>query len=716
MIKKMAIALYTVLGIVTMLCLVGLFFQDQYVLIPIKEYWNILTTDSPRSESKLVISLYYTILMGVFTAYFTVLSIILSRKEDLSFFSFFKYTKSYDFLISTLLSLIICTTILFFNRFSYLIEIYFSISIVICFIEFLVSLLKISYLENQKQCADLLYETIVKAKKNKNINKVKNFIKDFAFICFPHNVFSLFEFTNKKWKRKNSENKEIELFYLDCYKIVVQSINDRQLYIEFLNGLIKKSYEKIGKDKIDYDLIKKIYENIFEMYRNILLFGGDFPSQILKIKEPLFFKLIEEKHNPSEDLVSLFNYVLNESYRLISYSLYSCSFNTINTEIHEYSGMVQFFDLYNNLKDIVSLNEQHLIDIAIRIVNVVQVGKANNKLLKLISPLLDNIKSIKIFDGETELYDELLASTDVHEVYFTRNYFLSLMLVYYGSCNSNDKLSGILTKLEYIRSNNSFDEKYKYSYILSELNKISAEPQKAGSVIDIRKKNVFSSLNYLKNLLKEKISDIDARAMQELRITNVDENLNKSISDEKINIIDQFTTAGLRKQKKNDEIFYILKSNFIFSKRVLLNDKSIIMCGMRYSEYLLPYLYGRFLSLSTKIIINRLEEIKYLRKGDKLLISSNLMTHIYSNYKINFSDNTIIVKNKSIYFDWFSTKSNYIFIEKNFNNTVSIPEVIAAESGRTEKEEANDIQINVDYQLKFSYSNSAELKFYELII
>ena len=157
MIKKISYIIYGIFGILTISCLIGFFLQDSYSLIPLGDYWNYLIADSPRNDSKLIISLFYTILMGLFSAYFTVLSIVLSRKK-ITFFNFFKYTKSYDFLISATVSIIICTTLLFFYRFSYLVEIYFSLSIIFFFFQFIVSLIKISYLESKEKCSDLLVE------------------------------------------------------------------------------------------------------------------------------------------------------------------------------------------------------------------------------------------------------------------------------------------------------------------------------------------------------------------------------------------------------------------------------------------------------------------------------------------------------------------------------------------------------------------------------
>ena len=715
MIKKLSVIIYSLFGLITIACLFGFFFQDTYSLIPINYYWDYLKSDSPRNDSKMIISLFYTILMGVFTAYFTVLSIILSRKK-VSFFNFFRYTKSYDFLISSFVSVLFCTTILFFYRFSFLIEIYFSFSIVICFMEFLLSLVKISYLENKNRCSDLLFNYLVKVKKTKNINTIKNFFLEFGDICFPGESFTLLDMTNSKWKKRRECSKEIELLYISIYESIIETTNNRNDYVKYLDLLIKKAFEKSGNSESDFEIFVKIYELIFKVYQKVLLFNKDFPSQLLRIKEPAFYKLLLEKENPTEELLSFYKEILKECYRLISYSLYSCNFNTINNEIHEYCGMIQFFDLYPTLKELIIESEIHLIDIAIRIVNVVQVGKRNNQLLRIVIPLLDNIKTIHIFDGENELYDEILASTDVHEVYFTRNYFLALLLVYYGSFNSEEQLLDIIDKLSYDKSDSGFNERYKYSNILSDISKIKKEPQKAGTVINISKQNFISSIDRLINILTERVKNIDEKSMRDLREKYVEDELKKSISDEKNIIIKQFETVGLRKKKKSDNLFYILKSNFIFSKRVLCNDKSIIMLKMDYSNYLLPYLYSRFINLANKLIIYKLDEIKYLRENDRILISSNLMHHIYSKYNINFSDDSLIIKKKKIYFDWYSSKLNFIILERNFINNITLPDIPEETLSKSEKEEANDIQINIDYELQFYYSQNDEIKVYELII
>ena len=581
---------------------------------------------------------------------------------------------------------------------------------------FLESLIKISYLEDKTRCSHLLFEQIRKSKKKNDINIVKSFLLNFVEICFPGESFTILDLTNNKWKYRKVDNKEIEEFYLTIYKSIIQSGSNRSDCIKYLNALIKKALEKAGTTDCDIEMLSGLYDLIFEVYQIILLSEKDFPSHLMKIKEPAYFRLLLEKNNPSEKLISLYKKVLKESYRLISYSLYTCSKNTINDEIHEYMNMVQFFDLYPSLQELIEINEIHLVDVAIRIVNVIQVGKRNVQLLQMLSPLLENIKKIEIFDCEKELYDEILASTDVHEIYFTRNYFLALLILFYGTNNYRQKLDSLIDKLFYNCNDSFFAKRYKYSYILLELNKIKEEPQKAGNVINWSKRSFNETLEYLISMLNERITSIDKENMEQLRNSDVKEKLEKSITDEKIKIVEQFSNIQLRTRNKNDKLFFTLRSNFIFSKRVLCNDQRIIMCEMNYKDYSLPYLYGRFISLSSRIPINTIPDIKYLHDEDRLIISSHLMSYIYSNYNINFSNNSLSIRKKTIHFDWFNSKTNIIILEKDLKKCITLPEIPDDDLVINEKEEKNDIQISVNYQMQFYYSGNDNLKVYELIV
>jgi hypothetical protein len=107
--------------------------------------------------------------MGVFTAYFTLLSIILSRKK-VSFWDYLIYTKSFGLLLMICINVGLTVSLIFYNRLTFLEEIYLSISIILILVDFIISLLKLTYVENIKKGAELLHEQLVKAKKSGNFN------------------------------------------------------------------------------------------------------------------------------------------------------------------------------------------------------------------------------------------------------------------------------------------------------------------------------------------------------------------------------------------------------------------------------------------------------------------------------------------------------------------------------------------------------------------
>lgn len=125
-------------------------FQDAYIFIPVKYWINVLFEESSANFTEYQ-SLFFSVLIGLVGVYFTVISIILNKK-DISPFSCIKYTffwddysLAFELALCTLLSLICFPYI----RFTKAVQLYIIASIIASIILFIKSTYALVYTDRK---------------------------------------------------------------------------------------------------------------------------------------------------------------------------------------------------------------------------------------------------------------------------------------------------------------------------------------------------------------------------------------------------------------------------------------------------------------------------------------------------------------------------------------------------------------------------------------
>lgn len=713
MIKKVSRIIYCVFLVTTISLLIGILFQDYYQRIPISKYWECLKQTSPRENNLIIYSIYFTVAMGVFTAYFTLLSIILSRK-NVSFWDYLIYTKSFGLLLMICINVGLTVSLIFYNRLTFLEEIYLSISIILILSDFIISLLKLTYVENIKKGAELLQEQLAKAKKSGNLTIAISFINAFFEVCYPKKTFDMLDTLYKEWPQRTKNHKEIESFFISLYEALCNQNKNEYTYKASIEFLLKRSYESITEGgKPELNTLQNTYKLIFKLYKQLLWQNKYKDSYIIKIKEPIYFYILHNRDNITKEISDFYSYLLNECKQIIYISLYHCDFGTIQEEIHEYMGMSQFLDLYPNLKSLIVDYERHIVDILVRIINVVLIGKNTKKLLNFTEPLLNSISTIEIFDVDYEMYDELLPPVDLYEVYYTRTYFICVFLIFYGIKTSEDDLIETIKKLKY-NNDSTYSKGYEYDYLLAEIRKIKNKPNNIDQIYPSKNKKFIETVQFLENHIQSLFDQEKQDSFNKLKAADISNILPDAINSECESLQKQMKEICLNEKRINLKDFYKLKSNFIFSKRILCNDRHISTFDINYLSYFEGLLLNRYIQLSSIKYITNIQDIDNITTEKEIYISERSRFDIYSLKGISIDNDELTYENGKLKINWCNMNKGFIIPGSIFKQNLCMPEIQIDDKNPIYKEETNDIQIHIDYELSFKIS-SIELFTYCLI-
>lgn len=365
----------------------------------------------------------------------------------------------------------------------------------------------------------------IKTPEKRNL-EIKSFTFDFVFKCFPKKKFKIIDDVYLKLTEKNKQDLNLDkmLCFLICQLDEDELVNlEPEKLNEYISFSTKRLYSLIynSDDNFDekYSLISDYYKKIYSIYKCYLFKDLVQESFLLQLSEPISY--IYKFNLPVENkdkLLNVFSNLLYECKNLIYISLYHCNFETVRDEIHQYMNFVQFLSLTTTYDDLLKKHDQYLIDVCTRILNVVQLEIVPKKYLLLIEPLLKQVQQIAVFPIEYEIYDELLPEISMHEVKYSRNFYIALILLWYywkngdfnflfnKLCYSDNKTNEKIWALKAI--DNSLD-KITYSDVENILANITSENLKAN--LNVLKSTLFyeeqeDNKKYIEKLKKSKMS------------------------------------------------------------------------------------------------------------------------------------------------------------------------------------------------------------------
>ena len=594
--------------------------QDSYSLIPLSKWTEYLFKDSVFEFSDWI-GLYFAVLIGLVGVYFTIVSILLNRK-DITPFTCLKYTffcEYYLLLAASVFNTVLALFCFPYIRFTNAVLLYLIFEIIILFLFFVKCTYSLVYTDREEKAANLVLKKIIfigKSKKNLSKKANFNFVYDFIFKCFETKKFTILETAYNKIVDLNKHNLNTE----KCFNTIISELDVKELteseskkLYEYLSFITKRLYNLIYKSDKQFDefyvLISSYYKKLFEIYKAYLYDDKVENSYLLTISEPITY--IYKYKIPLENkdkLMQIFMSLLNECKNLIYISLYHCNFETIRDEIHHYMNFVQFLTLSNEYDNLLEAHDRYLVDICTRIANVVQLGIVSNKYLLLIEPMLKQVKGIEISPVEYEMYDELLPEIGMHEIKYSKTYYIALIWLWYY-CTKKE-LDFVFNKFEYSDGRNN-EKVWAYKAINSSLEKMDYSD--IVSLLPVISEDDFKEkITVLKATLFYEEKNENVKFVNNLKNKNYQKELDKEIETKKKEFIDEFNFMKSKAKKAEDIIVEGL--TFSFSVAILTGHSGYSMFGFSYYSNLKDFLFAYYLRSAQIIEISSLTGIKGLRK------------------------------------------------------------------------------------------------------
>lgn len=457
-----------------------------------------------------------------------------------------------------------------------------------------------------------------------------------------------------------------------------------------------------------YVLISSYYKKLFEIYKAYLYDDKVENSYLLTISEPITY--IYKYKIPLENkdkLMQIFMSLLNECKNLIYISLYHCNFETIRDEIHHYMNFVQFLTLSNEYDNLLEAHDRYLVDICTRIANVVQLGIVSNKYLLLIEPMLKQVKEIEISPVEYEMYDELLPEIGMHEVKYSKTYYIALIWLWYY-CTKKE-LDFVFNKFEYSDGRNN-EKVWAYKAINSSLEKMDYSD--IVSLLPVISEDDFKEkITVLKATLFYEEKNENVKFVNNLKNKNYQKELDKEIETKKKEFIDEFNFMKSKAKKAED--ITVEGLTFSFSVAILTGHFGYSMFGFSYYSNLKDFLFAYYLRSAQIIEISSLTGIKGLREKNELMLSRTYNKYFFEKREFDYFGGDLKIDDKVFNLEFINTVSNLIVLREDFNDAFKLDKIEVFKDQKIEDEKINirDIFIEIPFKPIFKLTKGKHVAY-----
>lgn len=693
--------------------------QDSYSLIPLSKWTEYLFKDSVFEFSDWI-GLYFAVLIGLVGVYFTIVSILLNRK-DITPFTCLKYTffcEDYLLLAASVFNTVLALFCFPYIRFTNAVLLYLILEIIILFLFFIKCTYSLVYTDRKEKAANLVLKKIIfigKSKKNLSKKATFNFVYDFIFKCFETKKFTILETAYNKIVDLNKHNLNTE----KCFNTIISELDVKELIeseskklYEYLSFITKRLYNLIYKSDKQFDefyvLISSYYKKLFEIYKAYLYDDKVENSYLLTISELITY--IYKYKIPLENkdkLMQIFMSLLNECKNLIYISLYHCNFETIRDEIHHYMNFVQFLTLSNEYDNLLEAHDRYLVDICTRIANVVQLGIVSNKYLLLIEPMLKQVKEIEISPVEYEMYDELLPEIGMHEVKYSKTYYIALIWLWYY-CTKKE-LDFVFNKFEYSDGRNN-EKVWAYKAINSSLEKMDYSD--IVSLLPVISEDDFKEkITVLKATLFYEEKNENVKFVNNLKNKNYQKELDKEIETKKKEFIDEFNFMKSKAKKAED--ITVEGLTFSFSVAILTGHFDYSMFGFSYYSNLKDFLFAYYLRSAQIIEISSLTGIKGLREKNELMLSRTYNKYFFEKREFDYFGGDLKIDDKVFNLEFINTVSNLIVLREDFNDAFKLDKIEVFKDQKIEDEKINirDIFIEIPFKPIFKLTKGKHVAY-----
>ena len=692
-------SLFVILAFIVFVCL------DSGVLLSLMKNYKKTIVESLSTLQ----NIYSTAFIGLIAAYFTVLSIFLGRRQKLGFKTAMKYMiKPNHFTLHVVVMLINFFLVEFsfsVYKFSPFIELYTEDAILQILWCFAIGVINMSYMEEKSSAEKLLRSFVIE-----DMNEAERFFKDFVSNSF---LDSKFEVLLEAFECNDIKEKEVK------FRKLLQSVDltdgKASDYEELVNVIVKELDNLFAqnKEKTDFESIHALYEILYATitqgaYSNLLTH-----SFLLLARKPLFDYVDRlERGNVPVEAEKLINEMIDNYKRIILVSMHNCDYEIVSKEISHFMELSQMRRTHKVSNSLCNKHTKYIIDLITWIFNLIQFKKISTQYLIYIPSMLVVLEDdfIAIYDIDTELYSEGVNSGTMHQIIYTRNYYIA-MLFLYCAITKKYRIDKLLKKLRYMGSS-SKKEGWEYKYILQGLNDIIESDFL--SIMPYYREEFSEAKKTIADLLNEKISNIREKQMEKRR-KNIDYNkIKTAFSKKRDELLKEFNDFS---EKSNDyEQLQPIQTELVVSYRELENDKSVHIYPSNYYPVFFNLLYDVYTKKSNLKIVN-IETLLELpvKENDTLFVPYRFYSQFDRIKEIDFSErNTIVYNENKFKIEFVHSEYDYIILKSDFNKAFAKPEINDSASKIQKEETDMDINFSMSVNLIFSYNSQMTFTTYEV--
>ncbi|AEB13861.1 hypothetical protein [Treponema succinifaciens] len=698
--------LFSVFAVV--LCKYSLNFSNPFpIILSIRSGCEIEHIDFSSMQT-----LYFSFFLGIIGIYFTVLSILLNARPELSIGNYFFYVKNnlllflsvFTFLIALLNLIIPYLSIERKVGFNFQV---FSIFELIFFIPFLFRTL--FYMENKKLCAKL-YKKIVSAKEaNIDSDISLKFYFDFVYPSFLENSFSVFDSMHEL------QEKRVIPDYLDCnvLNILLSDFEFKSNYV-----VLKQALKKIGGYITAYSGSINFGTGITLKRNNLVTYIEKYELLYFKLYEQLFFCnqveypyileavgfikdfLTDGKNKVNNKILfsnffNIYKSILINSKRMVVFSMFKCDSVNIHSHIHDFMILSQSLEMNyceENL-ELLEMHEKFLIDIFTHIINLVQMQRIDKNNLIFVYRGLEHIKKIDLFYIDFEPYFEILPSIAWHNIKYSRNYYISILLVLCKNKNEefyNETLNKIIYK-----NNGTSDLNTVYNILKENIELITEDDLSLFFSTD----EILKSLKFVKNDIDSKVRNIKTVEIESLK--NIDVSSELSTAIEKLKNELKISLRQLLKEEsdgiENDSFYFPFK--FDFNVKLLSEHFFETYTFDFLKETLWKVICSHFIKNTEKIKISSIREISNLENENKIFVSPNCFDSLIADKKFQFNGSQINFDNKKIETIYINENNKYIIPFSEIKKKIFLTDIIDFQNKSEKNIENGNVIITVTFHL-----------------
>ncbi len=690
-----------VILVILLPCLFSFKFSNPFPINLIKRSGNCISI----VEFSDMQNLYFALALGIPGIYLTMLSILLNARQNLSIGIFIKYVKSKFTIFLLTISILLCflnLIIPYFRPTKWPVFCFQILSIIELFIFAIFAFKTLFFIENPKSCAKL-YKKNCFPKTEIDENESRNFYFSFVRPAFQGNSFSVFEsireiqLSNKKKKFFDYEILTNLLKTLEFRKdseILLNGLKKIAEYITFYSGNI--CYKKDNSNET-LEALQKYEDLYFKFYEQLFFCNAIEYPYILESAQFLRSYLTSHENKIADSkfynsVCNIYSKILISAKKMTIFSMYKC--NSVNVHSH----MADFISLSQGLKfnsceenrNLLKTYEHFSVDILTHLINLIQMQRINNNYLFFVFRGLEHINQIELTDDDFEMYFEILPDANIDNVLYSRNYYITVLLVLCKNKNT-DLYTQTFNKLKY--KANAFDDlKSLYSLLNRNAKRITEDDL---HLINPDKK-IIDSLTFVENDINEKLEELKDSKMNSLMKTDVSSELNIAVTELKRKLKENFKAIWKESSEKNNSFYFHFRAEF--SVNSLKDGKYNTDCKVL-TNLILEVICNQFLENAEKVTVNSINDIPNIKNQKEIFISSTTFDSLVSDKNFNFSGQQIEIDKKTLNIHYFSQNEKCIILLEEIEKTLAITDITDFQDKAEKFIRNDDVIISVLFHL-----------------